>query len=107
MWPYVEESFAVGYREFWSFDRLQLGNYKVISCLKRLFAVLPELNERNYQEQTFCQHTVKSPIKAAAYVCISRAKLRLLFEGGLYSRAAFMYTYRIESIDTVTDVHLQ
>ena len=26
---------------------------------------------------------------------------------GYYSRAAFMYTYRIESIDTVTDVHLQ
>ena len=26
---------------------------------------------------------------------------------GYYSRAAFMYTYRIKSIDTVTDVHLQ
>ena len=26
---------------------------------------------------------------------------------GYYSRAAFMYTYRIESIDNVTDVHLQ
>ena len=48
-------------------------------------------------------YTVKSPIKAAAELSLYKPRPSC----GYYSRAAFMYTYRIESIDTVTDAHLQ